>query len=281
VSDDSPQPPRVLLIGRTDEPCFAEALGWLREAAVVECFVTAEEAISSLRAGRRAASGREGAGPVRGVVFLMARPGEIERGRLETIHAIEPLARLVVLVGTWCEGEGRRGPVAPGVPRVYWHQWRVELPAALGLDEVARNAFSPLRMLTDGERLERLLRARQSAASDGLSVLVCCWTRGGFDALSDALAAGGFRAVWQHPARPVADANRADAWLWDGWDARAACPQAPAESRQVLLLDFPRLEDVQRARSSGIHEVLAKPFTLPQLWRAVEAPEAQNASEGV
>src|SRR4029078_6576733 len=67
-----------------------------------------------------------------------------------------PLARLVALVGPWCEGEMRSGRAWPGVVCVPWRGWQRRLPQVLGLDRSDEERAERLpRTATETERIER------------------------------------------------------------------------------------------------------------------------------
>src|SRR5262245_46214259 len=57
------------------------------------------------------------------ILLVASRPGRFSAAEVEALHRRAPLARLVALLGTWCEGEVRSGHPWPGVNRIYAHQW--------------------------------------------------------------------------------------------------------------------------------------------------------------
>src|SRR2546427_7236671 len=90
---------------------FSEAVAWLKSRAACLLFDDAGTADSNLRTVEAANA------PI-AMVLVQSRPGQISRGSVERLHAAAPLARLVALVGTWCDGELRSGRPWPGVVRV-------------------------------------------------------------------------------------------------------------------------------------------------------------------
>ena len=62
------------------------------------------------------------------VLLAQARPGADDPSQLERLRAVAPLTRVVVVAGSWCEGELRTGHPAAGVVRLYWYElaswWR-------------------------------------------------------------------------------------------------------------------------------------------------------------
>jgi len=57
------------------------------------------------------------------VLLLQSYPGEFSAGPLDALRRLLPLAGMGVILGPWCEGEGRSGKPLSGAWRIYWHQW--------------------------------------------------------------------------------------------------------------------------------------------------------------
>jgi hypothetical protein len=233
---------RIWLVGEAPVELAPAAL-WLREHA--RCEPT----------GIPAATGIPSA-----IVVLQSRPGEFSQEQIEALHRRAPLARLIVLAGAWCEGELRSGRPAHGVTRILWHQWRERLPRELEL------ATSP-RTTSEAESLLRTIPQRTE--SDCGLVAICTRRRESFAALVEACLVAGLRGVWQQPQAPrVVDG--ADVLLIDGWEsiegprllARGSIPA-------VLLLDWPRPEDLIRAAGQKIDRVLGQPAQLADLVAAM------------
>ena len=262
------QPRNVWLVGDWDEPCFAPALAWLETQASVDCFDSLSAAMDGLRSSSP---------PPDGLVLCASRPGRVAPEQVAQFSRREPLARVVQLLGSWCEGEERSGQPIAGVKRVYWHQWRSQLPLALGLEGTdAAEIYLP-RTASDADWLEASLERRPTDRR--LSVAVVTHRAATYDVLADALQAGGFTPVWQRPSQPLA-ATDAAAILCDGWLCDVELSTA-AESRQpakILLLDFPRLEDQQRAEAAGYFAVVSRPFLLAELWATLDAAIAASES---
>src|SRR5689334_21081356 len=94
--------PNVRLIGAEAHPDFRDAVATLRESAQ---FVAAE------------------AGQVELVVVAQSRPGAVPFGEVERVMRAAPLAGVVALLGSWCEGEARTGRPWRGVQRLYWYEF--------------------------------------------------------------------------------------------------------------------------------------------------------------
>ena len=67
------------------------------------------------------------------VLLAQARPGVDEQVLVDRLLAAAPLVRVIVVAGSWCEGELRTGKPLVGVQRIYWHElpgwWRRGLVA--------------------------------------------------------------------------------------------------------------------------------------------------------
>src|SRR4051812_25178310 len=101
--------PAVQLIGEVDHPDFREAVGLLRSNAQFALADASPELI----------------------VVAQTRPDLICSDELNQLRRATPLARIVALLGSWCEGETRTGRPCPGVRRLYWYEfpawWRRQL----------------------------------------------------------------------------------------------------------------------------------------------------------
>jgi hypothetical protein len=179
----------------------------------------------------------------RAIVLFESRPGVVSPGDGERLRRRAPLAKLVAIAGSLCEGDRRAARQWQGVTRIYWHEAPARLPAELGLPAAAKHG-----------------------AHGGLAV-ICAATRGDYQALADACWAGGWRAAW-HPPKKPANLRPGSVLVVDGWQALPA-KRSPAPT--LLLLPYPRSEDVVRAANLGIAHVLARPWRLADLVAALDS----------
>src|SRR5206468_630467 len=131
-----------------------------------------------------------------------------------------PLAGVVALLGSWCEGETRTGRPLSGVQRLYWYDfpawWRrqLQLHAANRCPDWARPFSQLLPQSEPGHsRVHRGLIVLRTSHRDNA------------DALADALNSAGHSTVWQRYNRVRAQTRGALAGIWDGGqlsDAEAA-----------------------------------------------------------
>jgi len=261
------QPSIVWLVGDFDDPCFAPAIKWLEGRASVRRFRSPGKAIQALP---------DPSGAPDCLMICAVRPGRVDGELVGNFLRQEPLTRIIQLLGSWCEGEARSGRPVAGVKRVYWHQWRSQLPLTLGLDaETSPVAHLP-RTASESDWLDAVLLKGPNIRRTS-TIAVVTHRAATFAALSDALAAGGFQSVWQRPLTPPEVPSAAaflhDGWPWDTTNWRQYNSLRPP---RVLLLDFPRLEDQQRAEALGFFTLVSRPFLLTELWATLDAAIAES-----
>ena len=222
----------IWLAGDGQHPHFAEALAWLGEHAN----------LIPLPA--------EGAAAPSAILIAQSRPGQFSRAAVEAWHARAPLARLVALVGPWCEGEQRSGRPWPGVVRVPWRDWPARLPRALGL--VASDVRLP-RTASDAERLQSEIASlglsRRPQRAGGVAIRSA--SAASHEGLCSLLTCLGASVVADNAALEIVEG-------WDQWPTTDGPPR-------VLLLHFPRPDDLDRARQRDAAAVLAQPLLLADL----------------
>jgi hypothetical protein len=254
--------PTVLAVGDTQRPEFREARAVLDRMADVVPARDIDAAVDRLAEGRLAADL---------IVLAQAYPGQYRREGVERLRRLAPLARLLALLGSWCEGESRSGDPWPAAVRVYWHQWPARCGRELaGLAGGLRGSWTLPATAGDEERLLALNPA-PGARREGL-IVVCAQQVEMGDWLADACRQRGYATVWVRPGESVRPGG-ARAAIFDGADADAVEAdqlRGLAESLEpapvVALLDFPRIEDQARAVRAGAAAVLSKPLLLEDLF---------------
>ena len=250
----------VLLIGEHEHAEFREAVRWLHNCTRVHRVKTIKRATEFLAAGDITPQI---------LVLAQARPDRFSTRQVEQLHEAAPLARLVALLGSWCEGELRTGSPWPGVTRVYWHQWRPRFTRELGqLSRGGMSSWSLPRTATPAEAVLDL--PTRTPSIRGLCGIHAA-RFSDFDSLSDACAARGLSAVWLNcPTQP--HVRRLDLLLVDGIACDAACTRQIEEYAErfptaplIALFDFVRGDDHREACAAGANAALAKPFLLADL----------------
>lgn len=268
------EPPSILLIGEREHGEFASAVAWLRSSSTLLACDNIVAAEAMLKVA--------GAKSPEWMVLLAGYRGAFANDDVERLHKCAPLARLVTLLGSWCEGETRSGRSLPGIARVYWHQWPTRAPAELLGERAGRYAgWSLPRTATplDVSLLARPVGNAWSAdnSTNTAELAIIAPTRERFRTLADAVGACGLKSAWQRASLLQLSAATTGV-LVDGESLTEAMEQmivatvdAAAGRPVVLMLDFPRWQEVERARQLGVTGVLSKPYLLGDL-RSILAP---------
>jgi hypothetical protein len=232
---------QILLVGQPDSPELAPAVAWLRLHARCEEVGTSREVDPDA------------------IIFCLARPGQIVRAKVEDLHQTYPLSQLFSLIGPWCEGEVRTGKPAPGVTRIYWHQWHVRLPQEL----IRLSQSTAARLPRSATEVDvQLCRPAPNRATRPALIGVVSRRQTDFEAIAVAIDAGGHHAVWISPddALPVL---KLDALVIDGEQPAASARFGRLPT--ILLAGFPRPEDIEPRGAKPWVEIMAKPYQIPDL----------------
>lgn len=272
----------MLLLGDTDRSEFRRARATLEGLGQVTILPDPPSAAAALAAGQLDPDL---------IVVARAHPGEFSQRAVEGLRRQCPLAPVVALLGSWCEGEMRTGRPWPGTIRVYWHQWPARCARELG--RIRRGERSAWGLPTTASDEERLLPAsdRPGEPGGGL-VAISARAYETQDWLSAAARSRGFSTVWLHPARP-AHVEGARALIFAGSHGRGAeldmlrglrvalgLPPAPHPAPVIALLDFPRIEDSRRMLADGAATVLSKPVQVDDLLGELSRVLTPSASPG-
>jgi CheY-like chemotaxis protein len=261
---------------------------WLGDARRPE-FRPAERVLVELGALRQAADARqaieamaEGSSTPDVIVVAQAYPGQFPPAELDGLRRRAPLARVVLLLGSWCEGEMRSGRPSPGVIRIYWHQAPARSERQLRRILAGRDSIWDLPATATEE--ERLLAASTSEwprttplspcgrGVGGEGVVVIVTRRAEMQGVLAAVCREcGYATVWLREPE-AARVEGAAAAIFDASDAgppeldeirhlSAALAPAPI----VVLMDFPRIDDLDRLLSAGVSAILAKPLHVDDL----------------
>lgn len=246
-----------MLVGDFAHRDFSDAVAWLDANTAVRRAVDADEACDWLAGDELPEV----------TLFAQSRPGQLAQRDVERLHASSPLSRLVVLLGSWCEGEMRTGHPWAGVIRIYWHQWHPQIISELG-GGAGRGVWRLPRTASAGEQLACAATGSWPRGTG----LVAIYTplHGDYEALRDACAAGGYASAWY--SHQAVFASPATAVLYnaiaaDGREleqlAEIAARHKPAPV--IALLDFLRRQDQAAVMAAGAAAALAKPFLVADL----------------
>jgi DNA-binding NarL/FixJ family response regulator len=251
----------ILLLGDTLRAEFRRAREVLEAPGHVRHARSADDAAAELAGGQWTPDV---------IVVAQTYPGQFSPAALDGLRRRAPLARVVALLGSWCEGEMRSGRPSPGVIRLYWHQGPARCQRQLRRILAGRDSTWDLPATATEE--ERLLAASKTPwpRRQGLVLLATpCFE---MEALLAAVCrACGYATVWLREPQ-AARAEGATAAIFDASDGsqwelnqlrRLATAVAPAPV--VALMDFPRIEDLERFLAAGAAAVLAKPLNVDDL----------------
>jgi len=249
--------PAVLLAGDTAYGEFVDAVAWLN----ANCKL-------AIAADFEAGAALAQAEPPVVIVLAVARPGQFPVAEVERIHNVAPLARLVVLLGSWCEGETRTGQPWAGVIRVYWHQWAHRAPVEFARLLKPQQA-SGWKLPRTASNAERLLAAPPQPIPLSLRTAIWAEDAAAYAAVADAVRATGSTAVRVENASEAADF---DLLIFDAPDFRADTQQllktfVQSTAPCIALMNFPRSHEVATAAPRC---VVSKPYLLTDLWSAMQ-----------
>lgn len=247
---------KILLTGDFMHPDFASLRSWLAS------YPLAEISEASLDASTH---------PSDIIAICQARPGQFTQAQIERLHRQSPLASLLAILGSWCEGELRSGHPWHGVERVYWYNAMGRLKSLLA----TQNAASGCRTLSPAERIERQV-ARLPQAVDGTTAVIVACRRAEYESLADLCRVLKIEPRWQETFAP--DAALSPQLVLFSGDEQSAChPTDLSQLRRswpaaqfIALLNFPRRDEVAGLQAAGFDHVFGKPLLLTDLLSCLE-----------
>ncbi len=210
-------------------------------------------------------------------LFLVAQPmpGAFQQSEVNALQALAPLSRIVLVAGTWCEGELRTGTPLAGVIRLYWYELASWWQAAIR----RRNAglcplwSMPLNSAHAGRtsNVENLLSKREF---DGC-ILIESSDYSVYETLAAALKVYQIDSAWAGHSRLASSDLGVGAGIWDGSQLSASelqrlqCFCQRVHGPVLALLDFPRREHFDHVRKVGATRAFAKPYVVEELVAAL------------
>jgi hypothetical protein len=243
----------VLIVGNDGHADFAEVRAFLNAQAAIRRFYP-----HSFKH------------PSRLIVVFQSRPGEISQATIEQAYRTSPLAPVLAVLGSWCEGEMRSGRPWHGVERVYWYDAIGRLTSLLG----GCRSLTALRTQTPAEQIERSLPCRFVHESNAMAAIISPW-RVTADAWGHALRSLGYQTQWHRHAEQIMSSPRLLLWDTDDLGDSRLLPQIQQtklrfpQAKQLAVLNFPRQDEVNTLAASGVL-TLGKPLLLADLAGALE-----------
>lgn len=242
----------VLLTGDYEHADFASLRAWLADCPSVRADTTAIDEPSTIH--------------YQIVAICQSRPGQFHQDQIESLHRRAPLARLIAILGSWCEGELRSGQPWHGVERVYWYNAIGRLQGMLS----QTNANQVHRTLTPAERIER--QVLRQPARPGSHAVIIAPRRADYEALADLCQVLKLVPHWQRTFVPEFVAMPElvmlacdDLSQLSLADALPGLRRAWPSARLLALLNFPRGDEIAALRSAGFDAVLGKPLLITDL----------------
>ena len=205
------------------------------------------------------------------VVVAQAYPGQFATDAIDQLRRAAPLARVVGLLGTWCEGETRTGWPWPAAIRVYWHQWRPQCEQELTRLAAGRASTWALPITAGDE--ERLLAAsHQPFPVKKGHIAISTPLFDMQDWLQKICRRRGYSTSWLRPRQSI-ETEQVTAAIFDAdecsgkeLDALKYLVGAIEPAPVLALMDFPRVESRDRALAAGARAVLSKPLLVDDLF---------------
>ncbi|NOY30480.1 MAG: hypothetical protein GXP28_09990 [Planctomycetes bacterium] len=267
---------QVLAIGPWQEKEFRLALAPIEEATAWQTVSDLNQAEKNLQTGETTPE-----------LILLAQPlpGRYRQRHVDRLQSLAPLARIVIVAGSWCEGGMRTGIQLTGVLRLYWHELAPWWKSAQ--TRVAAGLCPPWSLPADNPQAGRYLLGigllgiglpcikSKSPAFDS-PVAINAKDFSVYESLSAAMEPLGIATLWVQPARRVD--QKVSSGIWDGsqLDEKELqrltdfCSQVRSHDATVVaLLDYPRVEHVAQAQSAGASAVFGKPYVVDELLAAL------------
>lgn len=258
-----------LFIGDESLGEFAPAASWLASRGA-KFASTVAEAIDCIRAGYLPAM----------MIVAQPWPGHVTPKEIESLRRAAPLARVTSLLGSWLEGEARTGKPWPAVWRTYWHHW---LPRfAIEFERLAEretSVWSLPEVAGDEERLFHLCTESDRPLSPELStrtIAVVSKCRPSAESLGDVCRQRRWKWRWLKSSEPNG-LEGIDLVLFDARNLNAGeIVQIESLRRHtndvpvIVVMGFPRIDDVHRLRQAGATAIVSKPFLSTELAWQIE-----------
>lgn len=255
----------VWTIGNARRPEFRALVETLGETALRVPIL--DEALIRLRSGQESPEQ---------IVLLASVPGDFSERSIQRLRQAAPLAKLTLVEGPWCEGVTRSRPPVPGLVALPWWQ-----AARVGLDETV-SAATLAETASPEERCLAGLRMPWPKLSGHAAIATINPTSQSWLAslceslgLSVSLDLIDSRPSSRRPTVGLCELHSLDD---RGRERLRRFAAAVRPAPVLLLLDFPRPEDLAVARGFGVSSVLGQPVELPVLVETVRRMVGGQAS---
>jgi hypothetical protein len=221
------------------------------------------------------------------VVVAQSRRDQIGCEDIEKLQSMFEQTPVVGLLGTWCEGETRSGNPWQGTTRVFWHQWEGRYDSFVQqMEQAGVSGWHAPRTTTIADRIAAE-KPNFLSRDDPQHIGISAWSNSQYEMLADAMRYHGWiphwveRTMWDGQSSNLVSTIciDADSWSYElsqriNW-LNSEFPNKP----KVLLLNFPRANELEEIKAAGVTEVVSKPYELADLKRAVIGKRSSSVSE--
>ncbi len=253
----------VLSVGDWHEHEFASAITEVSSKESWQSVADIPTAIDFLRSNA----------PPELILLAQSTPGEYLQRDANQLSELAPLSRIIVIAGTWCEGEMRTGSPPHGTLRLYWYEFAAWWRAAQ--QNLTDGICPPWSLPLDHPQAGRYLAAAPSTPQQPLgTIVVDAEDFSVFESLSAALANTGINSTWAGHGDSANLPPDVAAGIWDGGQLSKKeltrltnfCDRVRNQGGKVVaLLDFPRIEHVEQIRAAGASAVFGKPYIVDEI----------------
>lgn len=210
------------------------------------------------------------------VIIAQSRSNQFDQAIIDSILAQNPLTPVVMLLGSWCEGERRSDRPVEGVKRVLWHQWQGRF--ANFCQQMEADGITIWHSPATESDADRILSMKNDGGlKEDLVIGISALNQPTYDALARGIEAIGGRPKWVERMSWINLAASVSAICIDG-DSLDATLQRRIRWLQskvdhaplIALLNFPRRQEIEQLTQAGVADVVSKPFELADLKAAID-----------
>jgi hypothetical protein len=227
------------------------------------------------------------------IVLAQSRRDQISQATVDALRELVPNIPVVVMLGSWCEGENRSGNPLAGVNLVPWHQWKsgFERFCMQIVEGVTPDWCQPLTATKADHVRDYVPDPTLRDLLVGKQILISTEDRVTFETVADMLRVYECVGFWSESDEELPGSERLDAICVDGnsvseeFELRLNdLSEKHCELPMVAMLNFPRQQDFAALSTLGVQEVVSKPYShidiLHSLARALGVSTTVNQRSG-
>jgi hypothetical protein len=219
------------------------------------------------------------------IIVAQSRRGAVAKTFMDHVGELFPNCPLIVLLGSWCEGDLRSGQPLKSALRIFWHQWNgsyrqlseqlARQGIQIGLAKTAAGATEQV-----GTSLDVNEKQDKPSSFATCAIGVSALTLSQFETVEDALRELKLAAIWLEQATWQATKLAEIAAICVDSDSLVESLEKRLEfvreshpnSTLILMMNFPRKSEVVALRKRfNVAAVVSKPFDLLRLYQGLAA----------